>query len=154
MRSNAAMPKHAHPLRLPAAACVLALAGCASQADMETQYGHALFAWRSATRAELLAKWGPPQSAAAANGVEELTWVLTEGERDVQSGRTTTTYSRPATLPGGPTAVATPNVGAGTMVATVPVRCMTRFELREGVVKDWSFRGVACGAPGFMPPGR
>ena len=131
---------------LPLALIALSLAGCASRADMDARYDASLQRWKGATRAQLLANWGKPMLATTAAGAETLTYVVRD---DIVNPGGLPTYS--SNNVGGPaTGAATggaPVVSVATVAPVVPMRCTTRFELRNGVVTAWTFDGLLCGAP-------
>ncbi len=122
--------------RAVAAALAATLVGCASQASMEARYDQSLQRWKGASRADLVAAWGPPLLAQTDAGVETLTWTVNEDTHNTQG---LPTYVVPST---GAVRVAMP-----TVAPVVPVRCTTHFQLRLGVVVGWHFDGLACGAP-------
>ena len=127
---------------------VLAAAGCADQASMDTRYDASLQRWQGATRAELEAAWGRPTLAATTGGDTLLTWVV---RNDIDS--------RPG--PDGVPIVVVRRAGAGgagapgvqavvpgaPAPAIVPITCTTRFVLKDGRVASWRFEGLGCGAP-------
>ncbi|HYP31937.1 MAG TPA: hypothetical protein VES00_08720 [Burkholderiaceae bacterium] len=121
---------------LVAAIAVSMLAGCASRAAMDARHEQSLQRWKGATRAELLAAWGKPLLAKDADGTETLTYVTSD---DIRTPQPMATYSAPTT--------GAPIVSMPIMAPTVPMRCTTRFQLRDGVVTGWTFEGLACGAP-------
>jgi hypothetical protein len=83
-----------------------------------------------------VADWGKPLLQTAVAGVETLTYVVRD---DVVNPGSLPTYTT--------TVNGTPLVGAATVAPAVPMRCTTRFELRNGVVTSWTFDGLLCGAP-------
>lgn len=119
-----------------AAALVATLVGCASQASMAARYDQSLQRWKGASRADLVAAWGPPLLARTDADVETLTWTVNEDIRNTQG---LPAYMTPSN---GAARVAMPSVAP-----VVPVRCTTHFQLRRGVVVAWRFDGLACGAP-------
>jgi len=116
---------------------LLALAGCASRATMDARYDASLQRWHGVARAELVAGWGRPLLASSADGVETLTYEVRD---DIANGGSLPAYSNNAT-------VGAPTVSVTTVAPRVPMRCITRFELRAGVVTSWTFEGLLCGAP-------
>jgi hypothetical protein len=125
-----------NPRLLSLALLALSLAGCASRATMDARYDASLQRWKGATRAELAASWGKPLLDTAFAGVETLTYVVRD---DIVDPATLPTYSN--------NAAGAPTVGVATGAPAVPMRCTTRFELRNGVVTSWTFEGLSCGAP-------
>jgi len=124
-------------LRTALAVAIAALAGCASQATMTARYGQSLQRWKDATRADLAAAWGRPLQARTAGDAETLTWTFNDDQANHQA------QPIPSTLPSGAISVNMP-----TAAPVVPVRCTTRFQLRDGIVASWNFDGLACGASG------
>ena len=131
-------------LRLPPLAlAALALAGCASRASMDATYDASLQHWRGVSRAELVAGWGKPLLQTTVDGVETLTYVVRDDM--VNPGSVPVYSSNNVGSAGGATGA--PTVSAATVAPVVPMRCTTRFELRNGVVTSWKFDGLLCGAP-------
>ena len=121
-------------LLLPLAALAI-LPGCATRASMDARYDQSLMRWQGATRAELVAAWGPPTLVQPFLNEVTLTWTVKD---DVHPEQPLPAY---IPLPGG-----APMVSAPTVAPTVPARCTTRFTLRNDVVVGWKFEGLACGA--------
>lgn len=123
----------------------LAVAGCASRADLDARYDASLQRWQGATRAELEAAWGRPVLVEPSDGGTAITWVVR-----------TDLDSRPAP-DGSPTVVVAPGRNGGSpsvavvsgtpSPAPLPITCVTRFLLKEGRVVSWKFEGLGCGAP-------
>ena len=131
--------RHRHSrLLLPLAAFAI-LTGCATRASMDARYDQSLQRWQGATRAQLVAAWGPPTQVQAFLNEVTLTWTVND---DIHPEQPLPAYS-PAlsSLAGGG-----PMVCAPTAAPTVPMRCTTRFTLRNDVVVGWKFEGLACGA--------
>ena len=114
----------------------LSLGGCASRASMDARYDASLQRWKGATRAELATSWGKPLLDTTVAGIETLTYVVRD---DIVNPGTLPTYSNAA--------VGAPTVSVATVAPVVPMRCTTRFELRNGIVTSWTFEGLSCGAP-------
>lgn len=114
-----------------ALAALLAVAGCAS-ADMSARYEQSLQRWKGATRAELVAQWGPPAQATDTT----LTWVVHHDfeNRGVMPMRTSA-------------GIGAPILQSASMTSTTPILCTTHFLLRDGAVVSWTFDGLGCGAP-------
>ena len=111
---------------------------------MDARYDASLQRWKGSTRAELVAAWGKPLSDSTAAGVATLTYEVRDDI--VNPGRLPTySASNPTVLGGGTTAA--PMVSVATVAPVIPMRCTTRFELRNGVVTAWTFDGLLCGAP-------
>ena len=113
----------------------LSLGGCASRASMDARYDASLQHWKGAARAELVASWGKPLLDTTVAGIETLTYVVRD---DIVNPGTLPTYSN---------ITAAPTVSVATVAPVVPMRCTTRFELRNGIVTSWTFEGLSCGAP-------
>jgi len=127
-------PPHSR-LLLPLAAFAI-LTGCASQAAMNARYDQSLQRWKGATRAELVAAWGPPALVQPFLNEVAMTWTHNEDLHPEQPIA--------AVMHGGS---GLPILNAPTVAPTVPMRCTTRFTLRNDVVVGWKFEGLACGAP-------
>ena len=116
---------------------VLALTtACATRASMAARYDESLQHWRGATRADLVAHWGPPQAVR-----ERTAW---------NSSRTCARRRRQRGLAARARAGRRQRDDGGmpAFARRVPARCTTRFELHGGRVAGWTFDGLACGAPG------
>jgi hypothetical protein len=137
--SNTGMRNRPSRLLLPLAVLVI-LTGCATRASMDARYDQSLQRWKGATRAELVAAWGPPTLVQPFLNEVTLTWTRND---DLHPGQPLPAYS-PAF---GSMAGAAPMVNAPTAAPTVPMRCTTRFTLRNDIVVGWKFDGLACGAP-------
>ena len=131
---------------LPLAIAASALAGCASRSSMDATYDASLQHWRGVSRAELVAGWGKPLLQTTVDGVETLTYVV---RNDMVNPGSLPVYSsnNVGSIAGGGGATGAPTVSAATVAPVVPMRCTTRFELRNGVVTSWTFDGLLCGAP-------
>ena len=123
--------------RLLAAALALVFAGCASQqGTMESRYEQSLQRWQGATRAQLEAAWGQPMLVQNFLNEVTLTWTVNDDMHPVQP---MAVYSNMG--------MSAPTITAPTIAPAVPMRCTTRFTLRNDVVVGWKFDGLACGAP-------
>jgi hypothetical protein len=135
---------------LSAFACAVALAGCASKADMDSRYQASLQRWQGATRAELEAAWGKPRLVQATPDGQVLTWTvqMDVDDRDARGAgpQVVVTHAPGAGGAGGATATVV-NTGA-LAPAQVPITCTTHFVLKDGRVASWTFEGLGCGAPG------
>jgi len=131
---------------LPALACLLAAAGCATTAGtMDARYEASLLRWQGATRAQLVASWGAPALAQQTPDGEVLTWIARTNLDDRAAS-------------GAPPMVAVTRVGGtGATIAgatpaltapAAPITCTTHFVLKDGRVAAWKFEGMGCGAPG------
>lgn len=127
-------------------AAAVAVAGCASRADLDAGYDASLQRWKGATRAELEAAWGRPALAQPAEGGTALTWVV-RNDVDTRPGTdgTPTVVVAPSGRAGGAPSVSV--IQGRQNPATVPVTCTTRFLLKDGRVVSWKFEGLGCGAP-------
>ena len=137
--SNIGMRNRHSRLLLPLAALAI-LTGCATRASMDARYDQSLLRWKGATRAELVAAWGPPTLVQPFLNELTLTWTRND---DVHPEQPVPAYSPAFTS----LAAGAPMVMAPTVAPTVPMRCTTRFTLRDDVVVGWKFEGLACGAP-------
>jgi hypothetical protein len=114
-------------------------AACASRGALDARYDQALAHWKDAPRAQLLAHWGRPDlDEQLGDGREALVYIV-HHEFEGADRRPRTTVA-----PGVHGGI----VDSGMPIAPVaPVTCTTRFVLENGIVKSWSFEGIACGAP-------
>ena len=113
---------------------------------MDATYDASLQHWRGVPRAELVAGWGKPLLQKSVDGVETLTYVV---RNDMVNPGSLPVYSsnNVGSAGAGGGATGAPTVSAATVAPAVPMRCTTRFALRNGVVTSWTFDGLLCGAP-------
>ena len=136
--SNAGMRNRFIRSCLLVATLALAFAGCASrQGTMEARYEQSLQRWQGATRAQLEAAWGKPMLVQNFLNEVTLTWTVND---DMHPSQPMAAYSNMG--------MSAPTISVPTIAPAVPMRCTTRFTLRNDVVVGWKFDGLACGAPG------
>ena len=134
MVSNIGMRNRHSRLLLPLAALAI-LTGCATRASMDARYDQSLLRWKGATRAELVAAWGPPTLVQPFLNEVTLTWTRYD---DVHPEQPVAAFMHSGS--------GMPILNAPTVAPTVPMRCTTRFTLRNDIVVGWKFEGLACGA--------
>ena len=122
--------------RLLVATLALAFAGCATQGTMEARYEQSLQRWQGATRAQLEAAWGKPMLVQSFLNEVTLTWTVND---DMHPSQPMAAYSNMG--------MSAPTISVPTIAPAVPMRCTTRFTLRNDIVVGWKFDGLACGAP-------
>ena len=111
------------------------LAGCAT----EEKYRAMLDSWVGAPEARLVAAWGVPAGVYEAGGAKFLSY--SRLETTVLPGRA----PRYTTTVVGNTAYSTP-IG-GLPPTAIAVACETTFEIRDEIVRNYSYRGNGCTAP-------
>lgn len=110
------------------------LFGCATQKKYQT----ILDTWVGHPEHKLVRSWGPPQSVYESEGVKYLTYT---NSRNVVLGQTNSSYT---TTVIGNTAYTTGSPGSpGRNYA---MTCQTTFEIRDGVIQSWSYKGNDCTA--------
>ena len=113
---------------------ILLLAGCAASAKYEAFLGE----WVGASELEVVRRWGPPVQVYE---VEESKFLVYSSSRNV-------------TFPGSPPIYTTRVVGrtlytdsyGGTPAQNVTYACQTVFEMVDGKVMSWSYKGNDCAA--------
>ena len=110
----------------------LVLAGCATEGKYQT----VLNSWMGSDELDLIRSWGPPQQAYETDGHKFLVY---SNDRNVVVPGTAPTYQTSFI---GNTAYT--NSYGGTPAMNVNLSCTTTFEVVEGKIFNWSYRGNDC----------
>lgn len=113
------------------------LTGCATTANYEA----ILQTWIGSTEMDLISKWGPPQQVyEATGGVKYLTY------QDSRSGYVPGTSPTYYTTYNNYTNTATTTSVGGSSGYSYTKSCQTTFEIRNGYITSWRWKGNACRA--------
>ncbi len=112
----------------------LILGGCASTAG----YEKVLSTWVGADEAELIQRWGEPQTTYVTQGKKQLTYIRTSSTYMRNGG---TEPSSISTDIGNP---AYHNLGRGKPEYSLIRTCVTTFESENGKIVSWHWEGNNC----------
>jgi hypothetical protein len=113
-------------------ALAIVLSGCATTDG----YKQVVNSWVGSPEINLIRSWGPPQQSYQSGDSKFLVY---HSARNVYLPGTPPTYS--TTVIGN---TAYTNSYGGTPAQNLNYRCQTTFEVRNGVIASWSFKGNDC----------
>lgn len=118
---------------------ILVVAVLLSACATEAKYQRVLDSWTGSDELDLIRSWGAPQQAYEAKGHKFLVY---SNDQDVVIPGMAPTYQ---TNIYGNTAYTTST--GGTPAMNVNMNCTTTFEVVDGKIANWSYRGNNCAAP-------
>jgi hypothetical protein len=119
-------------IRLLAALLLLGLMGCATT----EKYEALLQTWIGSEEIDLVRSWGPPDQVYE---VQDRKFIVYHSQRSVYIPGTSPSYSTSFI---GNQAYTTQS--GGSPGRTVDMRCATTFELKDGIIVRWSWKGNDC----------